>query len=135
MNIYHLLADSYYPLSPLPGLNTQSTNLTDYLTSVFTVTISVAAMLAVIMIVFGGFQYLTREASADKDEGRKRITQALLGLLLLLGSYLILKVIDPNILKLDLFKNDLDTIGKSSSGSGNVHYQLPQATSPNETPR
>ena len=63
--------------------------------------IGLAGLLAVIMIVVGGVQYMTTDAFAGKSDARTTITKALLGLILALGSYLILKTINPNLLQLE----------------------------------
>lgn len=104
-------AQGFTPIVPLPFPVTDSTTIGQYLEGLFKLTISIGAALAVGSIVVGGFQYVASEALGDKAKGRTRIQNAVIGLILLLSVYLILSVINPQILELDIFK---------SSGSSSV---------------
>lgn len=75
--------------------------LSKYVNFMIKIAIGIAAVLAVIMIVMGGIQYMTSELISSKEEGKKRITNAVFGLLIALGSYLILFTINPNLLDLE----------------------------------
>lgn len=140
---------TYTPLAPLPGepasINTDAgctidpttgnkTNCTNpcpfgtYLNVVIKVVIGFAAVLAMIMIVMGGIEYMTAELVSGKEEGRERITHAVLGLLLALSAYLILNTINPQLLSACLDKLPQATITispeqalmiKNISGGGN----------------
>ncbi len=93
----------YEPLVGIPGFPTQGTSGFDiaaYFNAAFRIAVVVAAMLAVVMIVVGGFEYMTSEAIGGKKEGRDRITAALGGLILLLFAYILLGTINPEILNL-----------------------------------
>lgn len=103
----------FYSIVPLPDLPiTADTSLVDYINAVFRLAISGAAILGVLMIMYGGFEYMTKEVTGKKD-GRDRIRSAVLGLVLLLISWLILNVINPDILNL----NFLRSAGGESYGS------------------
>lgn len=96
----------FVPLAPIPNLDTtDGATLSSYLNSVFNFAISVGAVLAVLMIVKGGFEYMTTEAINQKGRARQSIQSAVIGLILLLMSVLILEVINPQLLNLDLFRN------------------------------
>jgi len=63
----------------------------------------IAGILAVGMIVFGAIYRMLNPGSADKQkEGVDMITSAIWGLVLLFGSYLILKTVNPRLVILDL---------------------------------
>ncbi len=95
-------AQDFVPIVPLPDLPIDgSATLPDYLNRVFQLSIMLGGILAVVFLIIGGFEYMTSEATGKKD-GKERIQNALLGLALLLFSYLILYIINPNILKLDV---------------------------------
>lgn len=102
----NILENSYTYLAPLSDEKTfnpdQENALSKYINFVVKIAIGIAAVLAVIMIVMGGIQYMTSELISSKEEGKKRITNAILGLLIALGAYLILYTINPNLLKLDI---------------------------------
>jgi len=57
-------------------------------------------MLAVLRVITGGFKYMTTEAIGAKGDARETIQGAVFGLILLLGSWLILNTVNPQILDL-----------------------------------
>ncbi len=81
---------------------TGNNKLGDYLNIMIRIFIGICAVLAVIMIVMGGIEYMTSELVSSKGEGKSKITHAIFGLLLALGAYLILNTINPQLLKTDL---------------------------------
>lgn len=105
-------APTYTLLEPLPCINGGSTsgcttgtqvtspNFQTYIQDMFNLLIALAAVAAVFMIVWGGFQYMTTDAWQGKEEGKKKLWNAVLGLLLILSSYLILKTIDPRLVEI-----------------------------------
>lgn len=99
-------ADDFVPLAPIPNLDTGSNaTLGSYINSLFFLIISVAAMLAVIKVVIGGFQYMTQTSSTSATaKARETIRDAIIGLILLLSSYLILSIINPQILTLEALR-------------------------------
>ena len=86
---------------------TPGTGFATYLNAMIEVVIGLCAVLAMIMIIMGGIQYMTSELVSGKQEGRKKITQAILGLLLALGAFAILNTINPDLLNISL--NSLPT--------------------------
>ena len=68
----------------------------------FNFSIAIGGIAAFAMLVLGGFRFLTSAGnpSAQKD-AKDIITSAIIGLLLLLSSYLLLQVINPDILTLE----------------------------------
>jgi len=91
---------SYTPLEPLPRTTTGggTVTLSSYLEGVYQLLIGLAGVFAVLMIVIGGLQYITGADNPSKrSEARKRIISAIFGLLLAMGSWLILYIINPNL--------------------------------------
>ena len=72
-----------------------TTDLISYIGSMFDLLIAVAVVLAVVMIIIGGFEYMTTDAWGKKDDGKKKIKDAFWGLALALAAYLILYTINP----------------------------------------
>lgn len=106
-NINQSTDTTYDPLAPLPGLGKFDTKLDpktnpcpfgNYLNIIIKVIIGFSAVLAMVMIVVGGIEYLTSELVSGKEAGRETITNAILGLLIALGAYLILNTINPKLL-------------------------------------
>lgn len=92
------------PLAPLPTRFGDTNTLPGYISTIFFLSITVGAVLAVLRIVWGGFRYMTSEAIGNVKEARDIITQALVGLLLLLSVWLILNQINPQITSLDALR-------------------------------
>lgn len=65
--------------------------------------IMLSGLAAFVMLVWGGFGWLTSVGNPSKiSEAKERITSALLGLLIILASWLVLRVINPDLLTLTL---------------------------------
>ncbi|MFH0804527.1 MAG: pilin [Candidatus Zambryskibacteria bacterium] len=102
--------NSYTVLAPLPCIGSDQncqqaatkTELKDYLPGMFKLAVGIAAVSAVLMIVIGGFQYISTDAISGKSAGKDRIKNAVFGLVLVIGAWLILYTINPNLLELNL---------------------------------
>lgn len=106
----------YYLLAPFPKVdsvfNPSGTNaLGTYLNLMLEAFIGICAVLSVIMIVIGGIEYMTSELISGKEEGKERIREALLGLLIALGSYALLNTINPDLLNSDPSIKDISVEG------------------------
>ncbi len=75
-----------------------SSQLGDFLSQSFSFGLALAVALTVIMIVWGGLEIMLSESVFNKEAGKKKINEALLGLGLALVSWLILYIINPEIL-------------------------------------
>jgi type IV secretory pathway VirB2 component (pilin) len=73
-----------------------------YLNVMIRIFIGICAVLAVIMIVVGGIEYMTSELISNKENGRHRITGAIFGLVLALGAWTLLNTINPDLLNTEL---------------------------------
>lgn len=71
-----------------------------YINALFDLAVLIGAVIAVFVIASAGFQYMTTDAISHKKEGKERITQALTGLIMLLGIWIFFNQINPDILKL-----------------------------------
>ncbi len=99
-----LLAQEVKVLEPIQGITGSGSSLTlaSLLQNLFSALLGIGAMLAVVMLVYGGIQYMTSDQVFSKEDARARIKNAVLGLLLLFGSVLILEQINPDLLKFNL---------------------------------
>jgi len=98
---------TYKLLAPLPGFDgiyqvASNCPLGEYLRIMFNLLMGIAAVLAMIMIVAGGIEYMASELPSAKGDGMSKVKNAILGLLLALGAYLILYEINPNLLNVCL---------------------------------
>jgi len=97
----------FHPLEPTVGFAYNVNDIGAFFNSVFRVGIGVAAVLAVIMIMIGGFEYLTSDIPGRKSDGKDKMTGAVSGLLLILLSVVLLNVINPDIVGLRLFTSQI----------------------------
>lgn len=105
--------DSYNLLAPIGTITTFTpTNLGDYFSMMLKLAIGLCAVLAVVMIVVGGIQWMGDESIFGKTEAKSRILSAILGLLIALGSYVLLNTINP------------DLLGKAGINVGSVSVQV-----------
>lgn len=99
-----LAQQDFVPLQPIPGI-TDQTDPGKFFNGIFKIGITIASFLAIIMIMIGGIQYMSTDKINEKEEGKDRITKAIMGIILILLSVIILEIINPDILNLDLFRN------------------------------
>jgi len=102
-------------LAPIPGLTdansgvVNSKSLSDFFNNLYKYLIGLAAVLAVIQITWSGIKIATnRENVSTLMDSKGRITQSILGLVLVLSPVLVFSIINPNILNLSLNLPALD---------------------------
>ena len=118
--VYPLLAPIQVGNQKIETFNVLGANaFSDYLKFIFRLLIGLAGLLSVIMIVVGGIQYMSTDAIYDKEEGKERAWQAVLGLILALGAWLILNTINPEVLSLKLSIQNESVSGVNTPGSSN----------------
>lgn len=83
-------------LAPLPGVG-GTADLHGFLQSLFNVLIIIAGILAIIMIVIGAVTYVSTDSFSGTEHGREVMMNAVLGLILALGAWVILNTINPNL--------------------------------------
>ncbi len=103
--------EGYAPLSDLPGLGGEDSpqSIGEFINIIFRLSIGLGSVLAVLMIVIGGAQYMSTDAFSGKSQGRERITYALMGLGLLLISFLVLRTINPELVDLNVTVQNVHT--------------------------
>ena len=79
-----------------------SEGLPAFFNLMYTIGVSVASVLAIVYIFYAGFIYTTSSSSDGKSVAKRRIQAALGGLLLALGSYIILRTINPQLVYINL---------------------------------
>ncbi len=97
------------PAVPIPGV--EFTNaverdgmieipyLAQYISGIYRLSVGLGAILAAIMIVYGGFRYMLAAALPQVQESKSIIQDAVIGLVVLLSSFLILKTINPKLVE------------------------------------
>lgn len=74
--------------------------LAQYILGIYKFAIAAAALLASIMVVYGGFRYLLGSTLGDIKTGKEIVTNAVIGLIVLLCSYVILRTLNPALVNL-----------------------------------
>jgi hypothetical protein len=99
-----------YAKEPVITLNTrigsvkEIQGLSSYIVTVFRYMVSILAVATTIMFVYGAFQYLLGSAIPSISGGKQIMIDAIVGMLLVLGSAAILRTLNPEILKLNPIK-------------------------------
>lgn len=127
----------YTPLVGIPGVSPTS-DFNTYINALYLLSISVAALLAVIKIVIAGVKWMMTDVVTSKGEAKKDIQGALIGLLIVLAAVLILNVINPKLTNVNLQIDQVPAVqGSGNNGTTGTSYQpqpgdhtiaLPQAT-------
>lgn len=118
----HVFAQGFVPLAPIPGLTqgatADPTGLANFFNNLYKFLIGISAVLAVIMIIWGGLEYSTQDSVSKKSDGKERIYQAIFGLILVLSPVLVFSIINPSILNLSINLPPLDTAVRQAPSPG-----------------
>lgn len=97
-------AVEFVNLVGVPGLDGDPLEggLSAYINALYRLSISIAALLAVIKIVIAGAKYMLSDIITHKEEAKKDIQGALIGLLIVIGAIIILNTINTDLTNLDL---------------------------------
>lgn len=99
----------------IPGIDATNPDFNTYINALYTLSIAVAGLLAVIKIMVAGIKYMLSDVVTSKGEAKSDIQGALLGLLIVMSAVLILNQINPQLAETKLF---LETAKSTPSGSG-----------------
>lgn len=122
-NISFADTTSYTELAPIPGtgtnciggnetncvVDTSAGGLGVYINNLYKVVVAGASVLAVLMLIMGGFSYVSTDAIDKKNDGKQQINSALGGMLLVLASWVILNTINPQLVSLKITSKPLDS--------------------------
>lgn len=109
-------------LAPIPGLTDPSStsvvnqgSFANFFNNLYKYLIGLAAVLAVIMIIWGGLEISTKDSVSKQSDGKARIYNAIFGLVLVLSPVLVFSIINPSILNLSINLPKLDTTSRTVS--------------------
>lgn len=109
----------------IPGVTTPvstKTMLPDYVEYIFRLAISISGLVVFGVIIYAGFLFLTAgDNPTQMEDAKDRIFNALVGLIVLLGSYIILTTINPQLVILpgEIQRSGVELHSNSSCG-GNI---------------
>ena len=85
----------------IPGIGGRVDNLGNYIAAIYKFLVYLAGIIAVIVIMIAGFQWISAGGNANQiGDAKSRIGGAIVGLVLALSSYLILNTINPELVKI-----------------------------------
>lgn len=91
-----------YLLEAPIGTITKIDNLVQYILLLYNIAVSAAGIIAVVVIMFGGFMWAVSAGNEQRiTSAKETIVSAVIGLILVLGSYVIFNFINPQLLNLD----------------------------------
>ncbi|MCK5475580.1 MAG: hypothetical protein KAI71_03300 [Candidatus Pacebacteria bacterium] len=94
-------AVNWVPLVPIPGIPATGINLSTYLIGIYNFLLSIVGIVAVMMLILGGMRYITSAGnSAAAADAKDIITNAIVGLLLALLTWVFIATINPDALYL-----------------------------------
>jgi len=119
------------------GTSLQINYLADYISAIYLWLIGSATLIAIVMIMIGGLQWTLSGGSVMGDGGKSsasaaktRIKNAVIGLVLLMSTYMILFIVNPNLVKLAF--PELEAIPlvdlPNESGTSIEDYEWAEAT-------
>jgi hypothetical protein len=110
---------NYDKSTQFSGIFGTSGSLSGYINAIFTTVLSVGAILAVLRIAYAGYLYMgSADMWGNKQQAREMLGDAIIGLLLLFGLYLILYQINPNLLNLNIMKDVPSASTSAYNGGG-----------------
>ncbi|MBU0646276.1 pilin [Patescibacteria group bacterium] len=74
----------------------------DYISAIYTWLLGAALTVAIVMVMIGGLQYVISAGGGKAKEAKDRISNAVIGFVLLLFAYVILFTVNPNLLDLTM---------------------------------
>lgn len=74
----------------------------EYVTVLYRYALGIVTLVAIIMVVYGGFRYLLGATTGDVKSGRKIIEDAIGGMVILFLAYIILYTVNPKTVRLSL---------------------------------
>lgn len=120
--------DDYQFLTKLPGLNIASLckekdtsgkclvyNFDEYLQALIKLTYSIIALIAVFQIIYYGLKTMLSVTPFGKADSKERIMNAIMGIVIALGSYLILYTINPKLVTIHLGAPKVDITTKNGT--------------------
>ena len=95
-----VLAVSYTPMEAIPGFG-KPTDLPGYIGAVYRFGLWTIGIAALLMIVIGGYMYLTSAGNTSQiGKAKDFIRDAIIGIALAMVSYLLLYTINPELVKM-----------------------------------
>lgn len=106
----------------IPFVEGNNVNTETFVQALYTLAIALAAFIAVLKIIGAGVKYALSEVVTSKEEAKKDIQNALLGLIIILAAVTILNTVNPNLTNLSALRN-ADPININAGGRSQSSQQ------------
>jgi len=112
---------TYTPMENIPGFESEKTDLATYIVTIYKFGIWTIGIAALLMITLGGIMYVTSAGNnSSMQKAKGIISDALIGVIMALSSWLILYTINPDLLKVKLPDASMGVSGSAGQlGVGN----------------
>ena len=106
----------YTPLEPIPGIDPEdSKSFEGFIESIYIFALWSVGIAALFMLTIGGFWYMTSAGNTSRiGEAKKIIASALVGLLIALITWLILYVLNPDLVRINIDLTNFFVAGSTS---------------------
>jgi hypothetical protein len=91
----------FTPLIGIPGIQ-ETGDINSYVNALYGLAISIAALIAVVKIVIAGAKYMMDDIVTRKSEAKEDIKNSLIGLLIIIGAWIILATVNSDLTNLSL---------------------------------
>jgi hypothetical protein len=110
-----------------------NSSLAGFFNTAFTMALSAGAILAVLRLAYAGWLYMgAADMWGSKQHAKEVIMDAVLGLLLLIGIYIVLAQINPNILNLNILNTIQNAPINSPSAASSNNSSTNSTAAPND---
>ena len=115
----------------------QVNGLTEYINVVYRYLTSIVLVVAIVMVTYGGFRYLVSATPLGVSDGKDIIKNGIVGMVLVLGAYVILNTINPATTILQFTRPPVDIVCRNfeanflystGAGSGNLFSPRGEST-------
>lgn len=97
---------TFVPLVGIPGVDADA-EFGTYINALYTLSISLAALLAVIKIVIAGVKWMLTDIVTSKENAKKDIQGALVGLLIIISAVVVLNFVNPKLTSTEIFLEEV----------------------------
>lgn len=112
-------AETYTYVAPTPqGISYSSPS--EYIKSLYNWGIGIVGILALVQLIRGGIMYMVAGAVNTKGAAKGIIINAFLGLILALGSFLLLNIINPELTKINMPGFNQEFLPGTGTGGGTL---------------
>lgn len=115
----------YSPLIKIQNGGNEVVGFSEYIGFLYGLSISIAALLAVVKIIIAGAKYMLSDVVSTKGDAISDIQGAILGLLLILGAVIILEFINPQLIKRDINFDPIETRPSELNRPSSVAVLIP----------